>query len=275
MPRDIISPLLAFDIGNTTVSLALMDGTRVLFTARFPTDYQFNSRQYADQIRDVLIKNHISDENFKNLYCMISSVVPPVCDAIRGAVLNLTGKTPVIAGADLNTGFHILVDTPEKTGADRIILAAGALSCCQPPLILIDMGTATTIDILEPPDLYLGGMILPGTQISLDALASRTAQLPEINLYQIPENQFHPPLIGKNTIDCMLSGALYGSAAMIDGLIDRLEAERGHPFQIIAAGGVSGTIIPLCRHAIKTDADLIPRGLAVLAGLNPAAFDQS
>ena len=296
--------LLAFDIGNTTVLFAGLDGERVIFKTRFPTVYNQDRKRnynldnldnnqdyqtgnfYANKIRDILFENHILQRDFQFLSCIISSVVPPVSREIQDAVYNLTNQNPLIVGPDLNTGLKFLIDAPEKLGADRIALAAGAFDCYPPPLILIDMGTATTIDILEPPNIYPGGIILPGVQISLDALTSRTAQLPELNLYQDFHNFYYKnninnkinqkiPLIGKNTMDCIRAGGLYGSAAALDGLLDRIESEIRHPSRIIAAGGLSEIIVPLCRHSIEIHPDLLLYGLRVLYNLNHSIFHKS
>jgi type III pantothenate kinase len=150
------------------------------------------------------------------------------------------------------------MDVPSQVGSDRIVIAVAALAEYKAPLILMDMGTATTIEVVEPENHYMGGIIFPGVKLSLDALTSRAAQLPGISLDKPKQ------VIGKNTVDCMRSGMLYGTAAMIDGLIDRMEEELGHPSTLIATGGMAQFITPLCKHDIILEKDLLLKGLNIL-----------
>jgi type III pantothenate kinase len=154
--------------------------------------------------------------------------------------------------------LNIHVDVPSQVGSDRIVIAVAALAEYKAPLILMDLGTATTIEVVEPENTYLGGVIVPGVKVSLDALTSRAAQLPGISLDQPRQ------VIGKNTVDCMRSGTMYGNAAMIDGLIDRIEEELGHSSTIIATGGLARFITPLCKREIIVEKDLLLKGLNIL-----------
>jgi type III pantothenate kinase len=158
-------------------------------------------------------------------------------------------------GPGLKTGLKIQMDNPAQVGADLIVGAVAGIHDYPCPLIIIDMGTATTICVIGEDKTYLGGMILPGLRVSLDSLTSRTSQLPRISL--------DPPkrLIGKNTIECMKSGILHGNASMLDGMIERIEDDLGMKTTVIATGGLAGTITPLCRHEINLDDDLLLRGL--------------
>ena len=190
--------------------------------------------------------------------CIISSVVPPVFNSVRTGVIKIIGKQPMVVGPGLKTGLNIHVDVPSQVGSDRIVIAVAALAEYQAPLILIDMGTATTIEVVEPENRYLGGVIFPGVKVSLDALTSRAAQLPGISLDQPKQ------VICKNTVDCMRSGTMYGNAAMIDGLVERMEEELGHKSTIIATGGLARFITPLCKREIIVEKDLLLKGLNLL-----------
>ena len=165
----------------------------------------------------------------------------------------------------MKTGFNIIMDNPKTTGSDMIVDAVAALKEYPAPLIIIDMGTATTMSVIDPAGNYIGGVILPGLKISLDTLSSRTAQLPQISL-ETPGK-----IIGKNTIDCMRSGIMYGTAAMIDGIIDRMEDELGQKTTVIATGGLSRFVMPLCRHDIIIDNALLLKGLFILYQKNKKA----
>jgi type III pantothenate kinase len=185
-------------------------------------------------------------------------VVPPVFNSVRTGVIKIIGKQPMVVGPGLKTGLNIHVDVPSQVGSDRIVIAVAALAEYQAPLILIDMGTATTIEVVEPENRYLGGVIFPGVKVSLDALTNHAAQLPGISLDQPKQ------VIGKNTVDCMRSGTMYGNAAMIDGLVDRIEEELGHSSTIIATGGLARFITPLCKREIIVEKDLLLKGLNLL-----------
>ena len=174
------------------------------------------------------------------------------------AVEKICGKTPMLVGSGMKTGINIIMDNPKSVGADRIVNAVAAVQEHKPPLIIIDMGTATTLCAIDQNGAYVGGAILPGLRVSLDALSAKTAQLPAISL-DIPHH-----VIGKNTIDSMRSGIMYGNAAMLDGLIDRMSEELGGKPTVLATGGLSQFVAPLCRHKIICDDTLLLKGLLIL-----------
>ena len=165
----------------------------------------------------------------------------------------------MLVGSGIKTGMNILMDNPKTVGSDLIVDAVAAIRDYPCPIIVIDMGTATTMSVVDPAGNYIGGTILPGLRISLDTLSSKTAQLPSISL-DIPQKGHRE----KNTIDCMRSGIMYGNAGMIDGLIDRIEEELGQPASLVATGGLSRFIMPLCRHQIQYDEALMLKGLLIL-----------
>lgn len=248
--------LLAIDIGNTNILIGGIKDDEIIFKARIATDRTRTSDQYGVEIKNMIeaLGAKISDISD----CIISSVVPPVFNSVRTGVIKIIGKQPMVVGPGLKTGLNIHVDVPSQVGSDRIVIAVAALAEYQAPLILIDMGTATTIEVVEPENRYLGGVIFPGVKVSLDALTSRAAQLPGISLDQ-PKH-----VIGKNTVDCMRSGTMYGNAAMIDGLVERMEEELGHRSTIIATGGLARFITPLCKREIIVEKDLLLKGLNLL-----------
>ena len=248
--------LLAIDIGNTNIVLGCIKDDEILFKARIATDRLRTSDQYGAEIKNMLEAFGVSREDISD--CIISSVVPPVFNSVRTGVIKMIGKQPMVVGPGLKTGLDIQVDAPAQVGSDRIVIAVAALAEYEAPLILMDLGTATTVEVVEPPRSYIGGMIFPGVRISLEALTSRAAQLPGISLDK-PKN-----VIGKNTVDCMRSGMMYGTASMLDGLIDRIAEELGHTSTIIATGGLAQFVTPLCKHEIILEKELLLKGLNII-----------
>lgn len=248
--------LLAIDIGNTNIVIGCIREDQILFKARIATELHRTSDQYGVEIKNMLeafgiCKNDIED-------CIISSVVPPVFNSVKTGVVKVIGKQPMVVGPGLKTGLNIHVDVPSQVGSDRIVIAVAALAEYTAPLILMDLGTATTIEVIEPENLYMGGVIIPGVKTSLDALVSHAAQIPGISLEKPKQ------VIGKNTVDCLRSGMMYGTASMIDGIIDRMEAELGHRSTLIATGGMAQFIMPLCKHSIILEKDLLLKGLNLI-----------
>lgn len=248
--------LLAIDIGNTNIVMGGIREDRIVFEARLATDALKTSDQYGVEIKSILSLFGVEPGEIED--CIISSVVPPVFHQVQVGVVKVTGKTPMVVAPGIKTGLNIQMDIPSQVGADRIVIAVAALQEHKPPLILIDMGTATTIEVVAEGNTYLGGCIMPGVGVSLQALTSRTAQLPGIQLDE-PKR-----VIGKNTVDCMRSGVMYGAAAMLDGMLDRVEAELGRKATILATGGMAELIVPLCRREILLDRDLLLKGLNAL-----------
>ena len=248
--------LLAIDIGNTNLVIGCIQDDQILFQARIATDRTRTSDQYGVEIKNMIEAFGVSISEISD--CIISSVVPPVFHSVKTGVNKIIKKQPMVVGPGLKTGLNIHMDVPSQVGSDRIVIAVAALAEYQAPLILMDLGTATTIEVVEPDNLYIGGVIFPGVKISLDALTSRAAQLPGISLEK-PKN-----VIGKNTVDCMRSGMMYGTAAMIDGLVDRIEEELGHSCTLVATGGMARFITPLCKRKIILEKDLLLKGLNLI-----------
>jgi len=248
--------LLAIDIGNTNIVIGGISDDVIRFKARIATDYLKTSDQYGVEIKNMLEAFGVKREDITD--CIISSVVPPVFNSVNTGVVKVIGRQPMVVGPGLKSGLDIHTDIPSQVGSDMIVTAVAALAEYPAPLLLIDMGTATTVQVIEPKNVFIGGMILPGVKVSLDSLTNRTAQLPGISLDK-PK-----AVVGKNTVDCMRSGIMYGTAAMLDGIIDRITEEQGHSYTVVATGGLAQFIVPLCKHDIQLEKDLLLQGLNII-----------
>ena len=252
--------ILAIDIGNSNIVIGCIENGVIQNETRIATDLVKTSDQYCFDLKNMLSLSDVPVARLEDV--IISSVVPPVLNSMRTAVLKLTGKKPFVVGPGIKTGLNILLDNPQQVGSDLIVAAVAALREYKPPLILIDMGTATTISVINKDRAYLGGCICPGVRISAEALSSRAALLPGIDLDQ-PRRA-----IGKNTTDCMRSGIMLGAACMLDGMIERMEHELGERATVVATGGIARFVLPMCRREIAYDRNLLLKGLAVLYQMN-------
>ena len=247
--------LLAIDVGNSNTSIGLFDGEQQLkFLASLDTD----SRKTADQISiDLMNLFTLYHFDYRQVTgAILCSVVPPLNFMMEKALTRLLGKPPMVVGPGVRTGLNIRLTVQTQVGADIVADAVAALERFQPPIITIDMGTATTIGVISEGRTYEGGMLLPGVNVSLEALSRRAAQLPAISLQ-------HPKtLIGKNTEDCMRSGIVYGTAGMLDGVIDRIrEMLHGAEPSIVATGSNAPVIARYCRNHVVYDKYLLMEGL--------------
>ncbi len=245
--------LLTIDIGNTNITLGGYDDDKLMFISRLATDIRMTADQYAVQINDIVSLRGCGSQDIED--AIISSVVPIVGSAVARAIEYITGKAPMILGPGIKTGLNIKIDNPAQLGADLVAGAVGALDKYPMPCVIIDMGTATTLSVLDESGTFRGGAIAAGIRSTLDALSSNTAQLPFINL-QAPES-----VIGSNTISSMQSGLILGAAAMLDGMIDRIEAEIGQLASVVATGGLAEMVIKNCRREIQLDNNLLLDGL--------------
>ena len=245
--------LLAIDIGNTNITLGVYDNDVLCFTARLATVDGFTADQYAVEIKNVLELHGLNHKGIED--CVISSVVPSVGGAVCNAVSMLCDIVPLELGPGVKTGLNIKIDNPAQLGADLVAGAVGAISEYTLPCVVIDMGTASTISVIDRNGAYLGGVISAGVRLTLKALTENTAQLPAIDI-SAPKS-----VIGTNTVDCMKSGLIYGTAAMIDGLLDRIVEELGEIPTIVATGGLSKDIIIHCKNEIIYNANLLLDGL--------------
>ena len=248
--------ILAIDAGNTHIVFGCIEGEEIVHISRAATDISMTADELAIKLKMFLEFAGIDPKGFEG--AMISSVVPPINGALKKAVKMVTGQDALCVGTGLKTGLNILIDNPAQLGADLVAGAVAALHKYSAPLIIFDMGTATTVSVIDKKGSYLGGAIIPGVVLSLNALSKSTSQLPKVSL--------EPPkrCIGTNTIDCMRSGAVFSAAAMMDGMIDRIEDELGYSTTVVATGGIAISIVPLCRHNVICDSDLLLTGLAAL-----------
>ena len=232
--------LLAIDIGNSNISVGLFDQKRDL---KFLSSIDTDSRKTADQISIDLM----------NIFSLYQYDLRDV----SGAMTRLLGKPPMIVGPGVKTGLNIRMEIHNQLGADLVAGAVAALDKYPTPIIMIDMGTATTISYISSRRSYEGGLMFPGVRLSLDALSDHTAQLPDISL-QHPKS-----LIGKNTEDCMRSGIVYGTAGMLDGVIDRIREvlPQGETPTIVATGSNAPVIVRYCRNKVLYDKYLLMEGL--------------
>ena len=248
--------ILALDIGNTHIVLGCMEGRRIRYLCRMATNRLTTGAEYAVTISRLLEFGHIAPDAFDG--AIISSVVPQVTRSLSEAVKMLTGVEPMVVGPGIRSDLTVRLDDPATLASDLLVAAVGALDVYEPPLILIDMGTATTISAVDAQGRFAGGAIVPGLRLSMESLSGNTSQLPRVSL-DAPAK-----CIGTNTVACMQSGAIYGSAALLDGMIERMEAELGAPAAVIATGGLAGCVTPFCRREIRYEPDLLLIGLAVL-----------
>lgn len=252
--------LLALDMGNTNIVVGCMDNGKIVFDERLGTDVSKTPLEYAMGIKAVLELHNVSPSSIHG--AILSSVVPPLTNVIKLAIKKTIGIDAMVVGPGIKTGLNIKMDNPKALGADLVVDAVAGISEYGAPLIIIDMGTATTISVVDDKSSYIGGMIVPGVGISVKALVERTAQLPDISL-EAPKKA-----IGTNTIDCMRSGVMLGQAALLDGLIDRIEEEMGMDIPVVATGGIAKSVIPVCRHNIMLDNELLLKGLNIIYNKN-------
>ena len=248
--------ILAIDIGNTNIVVGCIDDEKTYFIERLSTVRTKTELVYAVDLKTVLDIYHIKKTDIEG--CIISSVVPQITDIARLAAEKILKKEVMVLGPGVKTGLNIMMDNPGQLGADMVADAVAGLASYPVPFIVIDMGTATTVSVVNDKKQYIGGMILPGVGVSLDALTSRASQLSGISI-DAPKH-----IIGKNTIECMKSGVLYSNAAALDGIVERIEEELGQRTTVIATGGLAKKIVSHCKREIILDEDLLLKGLRVI-----------
>lgn len=248
--------ILAVDIGNATISIGGARGDEICFQARIRTEPTKTSDEYCIDLKTLMEVHHFSPGDVEG--SILASVVPQVLNTMKTAIRKLTGKDALVVGPGLKTGLNIAIENPAQTGANLVVTGVAALREYKPPLIVVDMGTATTMAVLDRDGALVGGSISPGIKISLEALTSRTALLPGLRLDQ-PRRT-----IGRNTDDAMRSGIMLGAASMLDGMTERMEAELGYPATVVVTGGMGRFVVPLCRRKMIYDRDLVIKGLVSL-----------
>ncbi len=254
--------ILAIDVGNTNIVLGGIKNGEEFFSVRIATDRNKTADQYALDIQGILALYQVDTADIEG--GIISSVVPYLQTVLPQAVKILTGIDIMVVGPGIKTGLDIRTDDPGAVGSDLIVAAVAAKAKFKLPIAIVDMGTATTVSVINEEGSYLGGMIIPGLWVSINALSSRAAQLPYIDLTG------NCKLIGTNTVDCMRSGSLIGCASMLDGIIDRIEKEMGTPVTAVLTGGVSPLVAPYCNRKFHLEPDIIIDGLNLLYEKNKA-----
>lgn len=250
--------ILVLDVGNTNVVVGCMDEStgRSIFERRIHTDVQLTSTEYAVSIKTIMDIHGVTPAQIKG--GILSSSVPPVTRQIKNAAEILLGKEIIEVGPGCKTGVDIKIDDPASLGPDLLVGAVAGLAEYGAPLILVDMGTATTISVIDKDRRFLGGMIMPGVKVSLNGLTAHAAHLPQIAV-ELPKK-----LINGTTVGAMQSGSIYGQAASIDGMVERIWEELGYETNVVCTGGFSKVVIPCCKHKFVIDSSLLMKGLLIL-----------
>lgn len=248
--------ILAIDIGNTNIAVGGFEGDELRFVARISTSAEKTEDEYAVNLLSMLSLYGVLRESITG--GIISSVVPPLNAVMRRAVSIVCGREPLVVGPGIKTGLNLHCDSPTSVGSDLICACVAAQKLYGAPCLIADLGTATKIMMIDKRGAFVGVSIMPGVLMGLDALSRGTAQLPQVSL-EAPRS-----VLGKNTVDAMKAGAVYGHAAMIDGVIDRAFAELGEELRVYATGGLASAIAPYCRHTLTLNESMVLEGLNII-----------
>jgi type III pantothenate kinase len=248
--------LLAVDIGNTQTHLGAFQNGNLLEHWRLTTERDATADELASIYTNLLALRNLSFTDIDDV--IISSTVPKIVPEYVEMTERYLGEQCVVVGPGLKTGMPIRVENPRELGADRLVNAVAAYDRLGGPCVVVDFGTAITFDAISGQGEYLGGIIAPGVEISLNALTERAAKLPQVELTE-PER-----LIGRTTLEAIQAGVIYGFAAQIDGICERLRDELGDELQVIATGGLSSHIVPFCDSVELTDDMLTLTGLRLI-----------
>ena len=248
--------LLAIDMGNTNITLGVYREDDLLLVSRLATDTTRMRDQYASDLLSLFQLHGVDAKQFSG--AIVSSVVPTLDHAICEAVEMIVGRKPLLVGPGTKTGINIRIDNPAQLGADLLVGAVAAVAKVGSPCVIWDLGTATTVSVVGAGNTFLGGAIMPGIKTSLKSLVSNASLLHDIS--------FDPPrsVIGANTVACMQSGSVYGTAAMIDGMNRRIFAELGQEVPLVVTGGLAKVVLPYCEHASTYDDNLLLEGLRII-----------
>ena len=249
--------LLVFDIGNTNITVGMYEGDKLKRTYRLTTKMRRTSDEYGFMITDFLNDANITSEDIEDV--IIASVVPKVMHSFRNSIRKYLRKEPIIVGPGIKTGLNIKAEIHNQLGSDIVASAVAAIAAYPSPIVMVDLGTATSASLIAG-SVYEGCVIMPGLTLALEAMWDRADALPPISL----ETTAPVELLGRTTEEAMRSGALYGHAAMLDGVIDRMEAAAGSPVTVVATGGSAPRILRYCKRTVHYDADLVMRGLYLL-----------
>ena len=248
--------ILGIDVGNTNIVIGCLEDGKVFNTVRVRTVPGLTAAECGIQFKQLFDFFGIDRHGFEG--AILSSVVPPVTEPLRQAVEMLTGVKCMLVGPGMKTGMNVRIDDPGTLGCDLVVGGVAAIEEYGVPVIVLDLGTATTITLIDENKCFRGGAILPGVKLSYAALAAGTSLLPDISIT--------PPkkCVATNTVDCMRSGAVFGTAATIDGMVERMEDELGKPCKVVATGGLASSITPYCKREILCDDLLLLKGLWIL-----------
>jgi type III pantothenate kinase len=252
--------LLTIDLGNTQTAVGLFEGDELTVHWRLSTVRDRTADEYRLMLHGLFEQDGVDPERFEG--AVISSVVPRATPALFDALRNFVIDGTLVVGPGIKTGMPILIDNPREVGADRIVNAVAARAHYGTPVIVVDFGTSTNFDIVSDNGEYLGGVIGPGLEVSMDALVAATAALRRVDLT--------PPrsVIGKGTVEAIQAGLLYGHAGYVDGIVERIRAELGSDVQAVATGGLASTIVQHCRTVTTVDENLTLNGLRMLFVIN-------
>ena len=245
--------ILAIDIGNTSIALGGFEGDDLKFVVRLSTDITKTEDEYASKIMNILALYNVTKENVDG--AIISSVVPPLNSIMKSALRLVYDVDALMVCPGIKTGIGILCDSPSSVGADLICSCVAANTLYSAPALIIDIGTATKMIVTNKNGAFIGVSIIPGVMMGLKVLSNGTAQLPQVGL-EAPAT-----VIGKNTVDCMKSGIVFGHASMMDGMIDRINAEVGEELPVIVTGGYASAVATHCNHEMIIDEYLVLKGL--------------
>lgn len=248
--------ILTVDVGNSEIAFGGFDGDELCFLARIATQPQITDDEYAMRLDGMLRLHGVKKGDITG--AVISSVVPQLNRTLKRAIRFLFGVEPLMVGPGIKTGLGIRCDNPSSVGADLICACVAASNIYGAPCLIVDIGTATKMMVVDGSGAFIGVSIIPGVLMGLNALAAGTAQLPNIDL-SAPDR-----VIAKNTADCMKSGVLFGHAAMIDGMIDRIREEYGAELPVYVTGGLAPVVLPHCKHRMHHDQLLVMRGLNII-----------
>lgn len=269
--------LLGIDIGNTNLTLGLFAGSALLYTFRLQSRREQTSDEYAMALQRLLELEGLARSEVR--HAIIASVVPALTPVLAQALRRAFGLDALIVGPSTDVGVALAVERPHEVGVDRIVnvaaarhaalLAAGGPSAGPRQLleagaIVVDLGTATTLDCLSPSGEFLGGVIVPGMRVSLEALIARAPKLPDVELVAPAR------VLGQNTVQCLQSGIIHGYASLVDGLVAKLGAELPFEYRVLATGGLASTLLPYTTRIERVDVDLTLRGLWVIHERNCA-----
>jgi type III pantothenate kinase len=248
--------LLAIDVGNTNIVYGLFDGERLVHQYRVETGRSRTADEYAVTLRALLSLNGVEPSAIDA--AIVACVVPSLTEPMVRLVDRAFGREALVVGPGIRTGMAILIENPREVGADRIADAVAGYEKARGGVIVVDFGTSTNFDCVTPKGEYLGGVLAPGLQISADALFARAAKLPRVEIAKPPR------VVGKNTVHAMQSGIVYGYVGLVDGIVERLQAELGYEAKVYATGGLASLIAPLTRSIDEVDEVLTLAGLRIL-----------